>query len=220
MSTILKALQKVEGKRQAGENPLPPDLPLLEKPGSRRHGTPVFLLLLTAAMLIGAGGWQVYHRLTVGADDPALTGPGEGDADTVPPLSHVAPAAVSRESDVPSESGPPVVVSSEGPAIPRTPERSAAEVVSAPRLTTAKPVVRKTAALSPAAGRRTRLVVSGIAYQEDQAGRLAVVNDRPMGEGEEIDGAVVTAILEDRVRFTREGETFEIGLAVRENPRK
>jgi general secretion pathway protein B len=205
MSTILKALQKVEGKRQAGETPVPEDLPLFEKSGSGRHGTRplLLLLLLVAGMLIGAGGWQAYNRLTAGVANPTLSGSGEGNDATLPPLSQGAPEAVSRTPDVPSEVGPAIAASAEGPANSPTPQR------------TANPSPAKTAA-----GRRTRLVVSGIAYQEDRKGRFAVVNDRPMGEGEEIDGAVVTAILEDRVRFFREGETFEIGLRTKERPRK
>jgi general secretion pathway protein B len=220
MSTILKALQKVEGKRQPGEAPLPKDLSLFEKPESRRYGTRALLLLLAVGMLIGAGAWQAYNRLTIGFANSASPGPVEGDAGTVPPLFQGVTAAVSREPDVPSGTGSAAATLAEGPSIPRTTERSAVETVSGPRVAAEKPSARKTAAVNPAAGRRTLLVVSGIAYQEDQAGRLAVVNDRPVGEGEEIDGAVVTAILEDRVRFSREGKTFEIGLATEQNPRK
>lgn len=220
MSTILKALQKVEGKRQAGETPLPKDLPLFEKPESRRHGTKVLLLLLAAGMLIGAGAWQAYDRLTGGFASSVLSGPAEGDAGTVPPLFQGVPAAISREPDVPSVTGSAAATFAEGPSILQTTERSVVETVSVPRAAAEKPSAAKTAALNPAAGRRTPLVVSGIAYQEDQAGRFAVVNDRAIGEGEKIDGAVVTAILEDRVRFSREGKTFEIGLATEQNPRK
>ncbi len=220
MSTILKALQKVEGKRQTGESPFPEDLALFEKPRSRRSGTRSLLLLLVSGALIGAGGWQVYNRLMVGSVNPAPTRPVEGEAAPVLLLSPEVPTVVSRESA--GQSPKSVVVATptaEGPATPRVHKRSAEDIASVPRVAGPEPAVKTAAVISPGVG-RPRLVVSGIAYQEDRAGRLAVVNDRPVGEGEEIGGAVVTAILEDRVRFTRAGETFEVGLATRGNPRK
>jgi hypothetical protein len=217
MSTILKALQKVEGKRRVGDTPLPPNLSLAEKPESGRHGARAFLLLLIAGMLIGAGGWQVYNRLTAWVANPVLSGPGGKDADAVPSLFQGTPAAVGREADVPSQAWPAGSVPAESSAISRTSEPSAAEVVSALRVGSVKPAVRKRAAAKPAAGRPVRLVVSGIAFQEDRVERVAVVNDRPVMEGEKVGGAVVTAILEDRVRFSRKGKTFEIGLAARED---
>lgn len=216
MSTILKALQKVEGKRQVGDTPFPEDLLLFEKPRDRRTGIRALLLLLVAGILSGAAGWQVYSRLTAGVANRLLSRPLAGDADHVLPRSQAAPPAVNREPAAPSEAGMTAAISAEGPATPRKPERPAADVASVPRAAPSKPAVRTPAVTNPVAAGRLRLVVSGIAYQEDQAGRLAVVNDRPVGEGEEIGGAVVTAILEDRVRFSRAGETFEIGLATKE----
>ena len=56
------------------------------------------------------------------------------------------------------------------------------------------------------------LSVSGIAWQKDNANRMAVVNSTPVREGEIVEGAVVKEILPDRVRFSLKGKEFEISL--------
>ncbi len=57
------------------------------------------------------------------------------------------------------------------------------------------------------------LRVSGIAWQDDRADRRAVVNGVLVGEGTVVGGARIVRILQDRVRFSRSGETFDISVA-------
>jgi general secretion pathway protein B len=54
------------------------------------------------------------------------------------------------------------------------------------------------------------LTVAGIAWQEERSLRRAVVNGALVGEGEEIQGAKIIEIRENRVRFSRGGTVFEI----------
>lgn len=77
----------------------------------------------------------------------------------------------------------------------------------APGETAAPASAAKSTEAVPAA---EQLQVSGIVYQEDPHGRMAVVNDLPVMEGTAIAGAVVEEILPDRVRFSRDGTSFEV----------
>jgi len=52
--------------------------------------------------------------------------------------------------------------------------------------------------------------ISGIAWQDERSLRRAVINGFLVGEGAEIQGAKIIEIKETRVRFSRNGEIFEI----------
>ena len=54
--------------------------------------------------------------------------------------------------------------------------------------------------------------LSGIAWQDDRRARRAVVNGFLMKEGGVVSGATITAIYQNRVRFSLSGKTFEIPL--------
>jgi general secretion pathway protein B len=56
------------------------------------------------------------------------------------------------------------------------------------------------------------LTLNGIAWNRDSADRLAIINGQPAGVGENVAGAVVVEILQDRARFTRNGKTFELSI--------
>jgi general secretion pathway protein B len=79
----------------------------------------------------------------------------------------------------------------------------------------------KAAAPPPPAsdGKLPALNVSGIAWQKDNASRLAVVNGASVTEGATIAGARVDEIFPDRVRFSYRNKSYEIflGKTVQEN---
>lgn len=54
------------------------------------------------------------------------------------------------------------------------------------------------------------ITVSGIAWQDERSLRRAVINGSLVGEGAEIQGAKIVEIRENRVRFSRGGELFEV----------
>jgi len=74
------------------------------------------------------------------------------------------------------------------------------------------PPARKQAAAAPAASAEPAFSVSGIAWNKDSADRLAIINGQPLTTGSAIAGAVVEEILPDRVRFSKNGRTFEVHL--------
>lgn len=55
-----------------------------------------------------------------------------------------------------------------------------------------------------------KITVSGIAWQDERSLRRAVINGHLFGEGAEIEGAKIIEIKENRVRFSRGGEIFEV----------
>jgi len=57
-----------------------------------------------------------------------------------------------------------------------------------------------------------KLTVSGIGWQKDSAGRLAVVNGVSVAQGATIDGVKVEEILPDRVRFVQGQHLIEVQL--------
>ena len=56
-----------------------------------------------------------------------------------------------------------------------------------------------------------KITVSGIAWQDERSLRRAVINGHLVGEGAEIEGAKIIEIKENRVRFSRGGNVFEVG---------
>ncbi len=56
------------------------------------------------------------------------------------------------------------------------------------------------------------LRVSGIAWNRDSTERIAVVNGMPVAEGTTIEGARVEEIMKDKVRFSFEKRTFEVAV--------
>lgn len=221
MSTVLKALQKVEElHRQQGLSA--GDLePFADSPGGRspRRVSGVWLVagLLTCG-IAGAGLW--YGAIRDIELVPAI-GSGHSDGGGLKPVS-AEPVAVAsvRTGNSPSivrsdeqlernsrrlggQEVPPVVQAPPAPeatGITARPPAKGVEKTSPPR---------RTPALQP------RFVVSGIAYQDDRTVRFAIVNDVALGEGETIQGAVVEEIFEDRVRFARKGTAFEVALSKR-----
>lgn len=54
------------------------------------------------------------------------------------------------------------------------------------------------------------LTVNGIAFKEGDTESIAVVNGQSVSKGSVVDGATVTEILEDRVKFTIDGKAVEV----------
>jgi general secretion pathway protein B len=59
----------------------------------------------------------------------------------------------------------------------------------------------------------SNLTVSGIAWQDERSSRRAVVNGVLLSEGKKVGGAKVVEILQNSVRFSSNGRTFEVSLS-------
>jgi len=89
---------------------------------------------------------------------------------------------------------------------------------AAPPATTATPVapapkpdpVVKAAPLRPPAVIEQTLSLSGIAWNKDSADRLAIINGQPTATGATVNGVVIEEILQDRVKLSHKGKSFEL----------
>lgn len=222
MSSILKALRKVEEEKRVAAHAAPD---LRSDQGARARNKKTFGSLLTG-MLLGA--------VCVGLVMYAI--PGE---DVTEPL----PVDVQEENPVASQPKPtptsakkavietiPVVVMPPEPVsvetrAPRTNEPAAAS----PKETTAKsltetqsvkvpgkpkPIAVAAPAESaiPSLPAGVTLQVTEIFYQPDPADRMAVVNDLPVMVGTPVDDALVSEIHPDYVLFKIDGNDYPVFL--------
>jgi general secretion pathway protein B len=226
MSSILKALRRLEEDKAARQDaPVDIGRDILRRPRKARRSAPgLILALVVAGGLLTAGAAAIlFHadgRPSVGGPDivlPAEQAAASPQSTPQPPeVAEVAPPAPNRpllanEPEVIEVrmASPPVASANRPPAPPRGPPAAAPEPPMPPApLPSADPA--PSAPVETAAA--PQLVVSGIAYQPDPQGRLAVVNDLPVMQGTVIEGVSVEEILADRVVFSREGSRFEVTL--------
>jgi general secretion pathway protein B len=231
MSSILKALQKLEQERAARRNGRPDITGAILR--QRKAAKPLPAWLVPAGMSFVAFVAVLATYTAMGgfsAAKPTVTTSIPQQA--IPPVTSsqppAAPTPVSQTPVVPVSFGgsvvPPAVPSSkprptaQEPARlppPSTPAATARPAVppptaSAPRTAQAeKPATRPTT--SPRADIPS-LAVSGIAWHKDSTDRLAVINGMPASEGTTVDGVRVEEIFPDRVRFSFRNERFEVVL--------
>lgn len=127
----------------------------------------------------------------------------------VPPKETVSPVIISPVKSV-AASVPVVEVNPTNPVITQVPPKSPGRALSTPVTIASRtpgwalPGAEK--AVAP------ELRVSEIHYKPVAQERLAVVNDLPVLEGVDIDGARVDRIFKDRIRFVFNGRYLEVKL--------
>lgn len=214
MSSILKALQRLEQDRAVRRNG-PPDIEaglLTPQKPTKRHWP------MLAGMLAIAGTTAIVtYALMGGFSLPRRQAPSSS------PRSPLPPTAASR-----SEAQPMTVIVAPQPRLPVPPHRrpstestlpAAAGAVPSPPPSTRpaspekEPVGTHAAqsATSPAPP-ASPIRVSGIAWQKDGSTPVAVVNGMAVSEGGTVAGARVEKIFPDRVRFTRGDRHFDVSL--------
>lgn len=202
MSSILKALKKVEAEK-VSRSDAPVDIArdILRHSG-RGSGTGFRLFLLTFAALVAAAGVLVLLLSGIGEKTEGLsrtTSP-SGEEIINPGVEALGNSSAARDNP-PEQAAERKAMSDRD--IPLEPSVVFEDFRSAPDAARPKPI---------ALDNIPDLIVTGIAYQQDREGRLAVVNELPVMEGTLIEGARIEEILEDRVRFVKDGRTFEVGL--------
>ena len=197
MSSILKALRKLEDeKANMGEGSVDLAHDILKRSYEDKRSSSAwkFVTLIAVVLLLGAG--YLVFLPSVDSPQPTVRTAQDLPSLTVPPQSVQQPTAL------------PVVVM---PDLNR-------KIVKPPSVSTSKtrpPAVKETVAISAkttssAPVKIPDLLLEEIVYVEDPSARLAVVNDLPVMQGTDIDGARVIEILSDRVRFEYHGIQFDM----------
>lgn len=217
MSTILKALRKLEAQDSA--RPVPP-APPWKRQRTVRRATARWLPLAVAGIALAA-------MVT------ALAVYGWRRGASNPPPEFIASGA-GRGNPAPPAASPPVPPGTQPAAVPRetglaaAPRTTAAETSQTPDEATGKPLRStarddgdrlRTAApgrLQPASDRDSRparpvLTVQAIAWSSEPAARIAVIDGHVLHEGERIGSVEVTRIDKDQVVLTESGRSWKVG---------
>lgn len=233
MSSILKALQKLEQDKAARQTREPDISGAITRSSQRRKTQPRWLvptvmllvaaisILVTYAVMGGFGGNRQTPAPPVVADIPqerpqgapqppqaplVPVSPRETAAPSRLPIAH-APRSPQAPSERPGKTDAviPVPTPKQG-----TPARIGEPQTTPPQPSPAQAPQAMTAEQPAPPPKPPALRVSGIAWQKDSTSRLAVINGASVTEGGMVEGAQVEEIFPDRVRFTFKGSTFEI----------
>lgn len=230
MSSILKALQKLEQERAAHRNGPPDIAEEILKQGKTAKSAPRWLLpagmAVVAAVAVLAtytlmGGFSARkastnltstsdaaQRTTPATPPPAGPVPSSGTGGTAAAAPSLPPVEVIRDLPVAQE-----IVTRKASLTPKPARRQAAPAPAGPRQpVAAAPVKADASPPSPAKPPRPSLTVGGIAWQQSNSLRLAVVNGMSVTEGSTVEGARVEQIYPDRIRFSFRNEHFELPL--------
>ncbi|HTY20612.1 MAG TPA: general secretion pathway protein GspB [Geobacteraceae bacterium] len=216
MSSILEALKKLEDEKATQQSGSGPIAGKVVKSGRRAKQRPKWLLPLemmaVAAIAVLATYLIIGGRSTPLKTEspPPLAGPPQKSSQPEPylapplpaePVSSMAPTSQWISKAPPAKKSAPA----NKPPVDITPgQRSHAVTAQSAEPTT--PAKQDAKPVPPP------LQVTGIAWQKDNADRLAIVNGRQVGEGAVIEGAKVEEILPDRVRFSIDGRIIEVSL--------
>jgi general secretion pathway protein B len=208
VSSILKALRKLEEEKSRSREGTPDIARDILKRGPRRKAFP-WMTFASVAVLVLAFALTGY--ILMGKSE--FPEPPQAQAiHEMPPAQSPAPAVSSSEQknalqDV-SAPAPPTAAARKTPTkVPAGPAWSA-EPKAAPEPVKTAPAPRPAA--KEIVDPLPALTLTGIAFQEDRESRLAVINDLPVMEGTVIAGARVVEISEDRVRFNYSGRSFDV----------
>lgn len=210
MSSILKALRRLEEEKARKSHIAPEISASLLREGTRRRQSPLWLwptvvsfVILTVAVLLFWFSRQTPQQIRVVASSPpAMTSPGVSSA------GHGGGVIIEEVIDqqqpgIRSVSYPPVSATPL-PFAKVRPELPVASEVVTPVVVPVKPAL--------AIEERQNPVVSAIAWQDDSSARMAVVDGLPVMTGESIGTARVAEIQRDRILFEESGIFFAVRL--------
>lgn len=219
MSYILDALKKIEHEKSKKAGPdgrisITGDLFHERKKPSGRSGIWKTAAIVVVAVLVTcAGTWFVLRG--DGLKSRAVLRP----AVSAPPVAVTTPV-IPAPVPIQAVQAPPAQVISVPPASSpsmggKQPEAAAASPRESRRLKKAlreripAPVQKQAVPTVPPPA---DIKLSGIAWQDEHAGRRAVINGFLLKEGAVVSGAKITDIQADRVRFSSAAGVFEIRL--------
>jgi general secretion pathway protein B len=207
VSSILKALRKLEEEKAAlGAGGVDIARDILKRSSSRRLKNQslgiIAALFLGAFAATGVGLWILFS--------PANSDLSQQAEKTFDPKPSTLSSAEISSNQLPGPATPGTELSSPLPVLPTSkPETTAfADVTTTvlPRQSSPPEPAARTAAGLP------YLQLSGIAYRQNPAERIAILNDLPVMQGTSIEGAQVIDILPDRVVMQWQGQEFQLRL--------
>jgi len=192
MSLILDALRKIElerkAKRQSSQE-IRADV--LNYRGNAPAAEKSRIMPIAAALMLASAAIACFFFFQ------------ETDA---PKIAATPPKETLRQ-----ETTPLTPVTPPQPLQPPPPETPAQKSVQTRENSAAEPVKQATQpVISKQKNGDEGISISGIAWQDERSLRRAVINGFLVGEGAEIQGAKIIEIKETRVRFSRNGNIFEI----------
>lgn len=208
MSSILKALRRLEEERARKSHAAPEIAASLLRRGARRRSTPPWIwpAVIIAVAVVAAGLLWVWRPLLVANQ---IVTP------VAPPASISVTAAANRGGEVIIEEvidqRRPVLLPSSLP--PDSAQKPLPAKINPPQQKVKSEVLTPSEAIKPVAAfieERHSPVVSAIAWQEDSTARMAVVDGLPVMTGEFVGSARVQEILRDRILFTEAGILFTV----------
>jgi general secretion pathway protein B len=238
MSSILKALKKLEEEKTSGRSGNADIARAILLGTPRRTGKAGWVLPVSVAGAAFAAALLTY-LLTVGAPSRNREVPHVVSTETAPEandgaenLETSAPTSSPRDSyreDGPATVNAPKSPVNRGERIPGTTPASGhrpsssgtkspdeapivAEKPSREHAVSTPPTYTAQTVQPPQVRSLPTLKVSGIAWQKDGANRLAVINGLPVTEGMTVEGARVEEIFQDKVRFSFERRTFDVAV--------
>jgi len=226
MSSILKALKKLEAEKSLLETKQEINVSreILKQSAHHRNmvkwlwllgsSAAVVIIVLTFALLRKPSTDMVATSqvLPVATQTAPVVLPEQN------PL--IAPQSATTTKNIPltPTSTPNEAVLKQTPQIPALTNNGSTELKAVELPGTTAPVAEpqkieptlKTAPLPVPASSELTFTLSGIAWNKDSAERLAIINGQPTATGATISGVVVEEILQDRVKISHKGRSFEL----------
>ncbi|NIQ98357.1 MAG: hypothetical protein GWO11_07935 [Desulfuromonadales bacterium] len=203
MSTILKALKKLEqDKLRKGEGRSEIAFDILKASPTSKRSTVLPLILSVSVFVFVAAAAIYFMTIPDWIGDTASIPPPpseESAAVETSPKEVLETAPMVRPQTVPPEDAG--IQTADGKTTVSSPEKAREPKQSVPNSRTDEEIITD-----------SRWIVSGIAWQENQEQRLAVINGFPVMTGTVIDNAMVTSIEEDRVVLVHEGRSLSVPL--------
>lgn len=231
MSSILKALKKLEEEKSRLEEPKEINVSreILKQPPANRNmlkwlwllgsTAALVIIILTLALIRQPATKEVvkFSEMPLASQpavphspvqkllvSPQLSGSAKEARPITPQLSNEPKQKPSGQSPDPQDEHS---IRKENVALPG----GSAPAVGPKKTETAlKTAPLQTAPLQKPVTGETAFTLTGIAWNKDSADRLAIINGEPAATGATVNGVIVEEILPDRVKLSRNGLIFEL----------
>jgi len=228
MSSILKALKKLEHDNASCKpGQLKIDAKILQERSNTGISRPTALVLFIVFVAIGSGSTYFLMKQQTKTPTPTNLNSNTSQSDQKPIQQEIAPMPkpVTIVTAPTPQQVPSLTARSITKSVPGQTTTQSFPTPAAASSATEKPATAErspTATPSPAAQQpaptnqgptsitRPILTVNGIASQDGNSENFAVINGTTVSKGSVIEGVKVEDIRSDRVRFSHNGENFEI----------